>query len=110
MPGKNEVAEKLSRPAPATRAEHYTMFEDAETLPGGEKIEDLADEKLARALRKLRVPGAQDGNSRQANEALYQNYLWKMFQEAGNEAVMSWRLQQEGAVDHDSEDQDSRGE
>jgi len=87
--------------------EYKSPMQLAKTLPDGRKIDDLSDAQLSRALMRFEIDGAQKGNSRKANEALYQAAVMSEYCRGGEISVALWRL---GFDETDHDDNDKEGE
>lgn len=75
---------------------------DANELPDGRKVTDLSRAELAEALIDLKIPGASASNTLDANRALYERHLQRIYDEGGEQAVGYWLVV--GEHDNDNED------
>lgn len=53
----------------------------------------------------LKIPGAQRGNSVEANRALYLMFVYALHEEAGEQAIMLWHLDADSSGNDDDEDE-----
>lgn len=78
---------------------------DISELPDGRKVSDLSRQELAKALAKLKIKGASPQNTAEANVALYERHLQRMFDDAGSDAIVAFLF-----GDHEDKDEDKRDE
>lgn len=59
-------------------------------LPDGRKVADLSRDELAKALAKLKIDGVSSQNTPEANVALYERHLQRIFDDAGSDAIVAF--------------------
>lgn len=75
-------------------------------LPDGRRVADLSRDELAKALAKLKIAGVAPENTAEANVALYERHLQRMFDDAGSDAIVAFLFGEHG----DEQDRDEERE
>jgi len=79
-------------------------------LPDGQKVSDLTGPELGRALKRLKVEGADPKASFETNHAVYEAFLRDIYDFAGELAILTWfQENKHGASssdDDENEDED----
>lgn len=102
MADLEEVAEAL--PRREGREPRLAGKADVSELPDGRKVEDLSHAELNKALVKLKVRGASEKNTHEAAIALWERFLQRKYDEAGEDAVNTWIFMGEHHDRNDRED------
>lgn len=89
-----EAIDKLAESLPKNDS-HRKAKLDFKELPGGRKVNEFSAAELGRALRKLKVSGASPNNTKEANTAAYERHLQKIYDEAGETAILLWHFEHE---------------